>query len=196
MNGDLFATTTAPANVEGAAGIVTRSALHFKCRRCKRALKNPIAQQIGYGSTCAKKLGIPFGTPKAPTGKGGNAGDPGLDLPLPADQPFIGDVKLWREGEDKRAMANIPRTCEIHSPDGFEWGYGGSGPAELALNILAAFVPPSSDGEPVTRCRQGICSATADRLHQDFKRDFIAGMPEEGGTISGDSIREWLRAHA
>lgn len=24
-----------------------------------------------------------------------------------------------------------------HSPDGFEWGYGGSGPAQLALAILA-----------------------------------------------------------
>lgn len=24
-----------------------------------------------------------------------------------------------------------------HSPDGFEWGYGGSGPAQLALALLA-----------------------------------------------------------
>ena len=24
-----------------------------------------------------------------------------------------------------------------HSPDGFEWGYGGSGPADLALSIVA-----------------------------------------------------------
>ncbi len=24
-----------------------------------------------------------------------------------------------------------------HSPDGFSWGYGGSGPAQLALAILA-----------------------------------------------------------
>jgi len=23
-----------------------------------------------------------------------------------------------------------------HSPDGFQWSYGGSGPAELALNML------------------------------------------------------------
>jgi len=26
-----------------------------------------------------------------------------------------------------------------HSPDGFEWGYGGSGPAQLALAIYQDF---------------------------------------------------------
>ena len=31
-----------------------------------------------------------------------------------------------------------------HSPTGFEWGYGGSGPAQLALAILADHqLPPS-----------------------------------------------------
>lgn len=28
-----------------------------------------------------------------------------------------------------------------HSPDGFNWGYGGSGPAQLALAILLHFMP-------------------------------------------------------
>src|SRR5207302_1533158 len=32
----------------------------------------------------------------------------------------------------KRKLRHIPS----HSPDGFEWGYGGSGPADLALAIL------------------------------------------------------------
>ncbi|HEC66591.1 MAG TPA: hypothetical protein ENI23_15050 [bacterium] len=27
-----------------------------------------------------------------------------------------------------------------HSPDGFEWGYGGSGPTQLALALLADFM--------------------------------------------------------
>lgn len=28
-----------------------------------------------------------------------------------------------------------------HSPDGFNWGYGGSGPAQLALALLLVSIP-------------------------------------------------------
>jgi hypothetical protein len=45
-----------------------------------------------------------------------------------------------------------------HSPDGFNWGYGGSGPAHLALAIILALTG-KSDG------------------YQDFKWDFIAKLP-------------------
>ena len=41
-----------------------------------------------------------------------------------------------------------------HSPTGFEWGYGGSGPAQLALALLADHL---GDDE------------LAMALHQDFK---------------------------
>jgi Family of unknown function (DUF6166) len=46
-----------------------------------------------------------------------------------------------------------------HSPDGFNWGYGGSGPAQLALAILLA---------------AGIKKRRAVALHQRFKWDVIA----------------------
>lgn len=45
-----------------------------------------------------------------------------------------------------------------HSPSGFEIGYGGSGPAQLALAILMMFTDDK----------------TASRLHQDFKWEFLA----------------------
>lgn len=45
-----------------------------------------------------------------------------------------------------------------HSPDGFNWGYGGSGPAQLALAIVLKLT-----GKP-----DG---------HQDFKWKVIAGIP-------------------
>src|SRR4051812_34392408 len=48
-----------------------------------------------------------------------------------------------------------------HSPDGFNWGYGGSGPAQLSLALLA-----DATGEP----------DTATRLYQEFKRRHIAGI--------------------
>jgi hypothetical protein len=71
---------------------------------------------------------------------------------------------------------NVPHTVIRHSPTGFEWGYGGSGPADLALNILLLFVE-----QPV-----------ADRLYQQFKWDFIASMSYEGGTISSSEIINWI----
>jgi hypothetical protein len=49
-----------------------------------------------------------------------------------------------------------------HSPDGFSWGYGGSGPAQLALAILLACVPRE----------MAICN------YQQFKWDVIAKLPQ------------------
>ena len=34
-----------------------------------------------------------------------------------------------------------------HSPDGFAWGYGGSGPAQLALAILLRATNPDGNGD-------------------------------------------------
>lgn len=46
-----------------------------------------------------------------------------------------------------------------HSPDGFNVGYSGSGPAQLALAILLRF------------CR---ATTTAVQYHQQFKADFVS----------------------
>lgn len=70
----------------------------------------------------------------------------------------------------------MPRPLVYHSPDGYEWGYLGSGPADLALNILAQFVEPPE----------------AWRWHHRFKAEVLAGIPEEGGAISAEFVREWL----
>lgn len=55
-------------------------------------------------------------------------------------------IKLY--GEDRRVEINgvelkPERSLKIrnHSPDGFNWGYPGSGPAQLALAILLEFMP-------------------------------------------------------
>ena len=50
-----------------------------------------------------------------------------------------------------------------HSPDGFNWGYGGSGPAQLALAILAHALGSTHLGDQV-----------AIALHQRFKKEIIA----------------------
>lgn len=51
-----------------------------------------------------------------------------------------------------------------HSPDGAEWGYGGSGPAQLALAML---VECTDDPD------------FAVQLHQDVKRALVATLPRE-----------------
>lgn len=74
------------------------------------------------------------------------------------------------------ALVDIPQRWVVHSPTGFEWGYGGSGPADLALNVLGLFVPPPE----------------AWRLHQRFKWAVIARIPREGGVIEPDAVRAWI----
>ena len=63
-----------------------------------------------------------------------------------------------------------------HSPDGFNWGYEGSGPAQLALAILLLVTDEQ----------------TAVKFHQKFKRDFVAGWPQShfGGHVE---IEGWLK---
>lgn len=61
------------------------------------------------------------------------------------------------------------------SPTGFEYGYGGSGPAQLAIAMLAhAF-----DDEFATD------------HYQRFKREVIAALPEEGWTLTKEDLDEW-----
>jgi hypothetical protein len=144
--------------------------------------------EIGYGKVCASKAGI-VGAESAEDSNGKQQLDPAPTW------SFKGDVTLWRN-EQGEAQANTPWTVIQHSPTGFEWGYGGSAPADLALNILNAFAPPKSDGEEPVECFKGVCSATAMRLHQDFKWTFIAPMPRVGGTIKAETIRNWLATHA
>jgi uncharacterized protein DUF6166 len=93
----------------------------------------------------------------------------------------VADIVLTREepmhpGGLGEARVNIPHRLVVHSPTGFEWGYAGSGPAELALNILARFTTPQD----------------AYVLHQEFKEEFISRMPKEGGVIKAAVVAQWL----
>jgi hypothetical protein len=67
-----------------------------------------------------------------------------------------------------------------HSPDGFEWGYAGSGPADLALSILSDYL---DDPDLV------------ERAYQDFKWAFVALWPPEGWRVTGEEIARWFRFH-
>lgn len=72
--------------------------------------------------------------------------------------------------------------------DGWEWGYGGTGPAMLALAILADWLGETGvSRDDFHKCRSY-------RHHQPFKWDHIANAPREGFSIAGETILAWLAA--
>lgn len=87
------------------------------------------------------------------------------------------------------AHTNVERRV---SGGGHEWGYLGSGPSNLALDILAALVPAGADGMPSVDAPGGACSATAWRLRHPFKEQVLARLPYEGGVIDASRIWEWM----
>jgi hypothetical protein len=64
-----------------------------------------------------------------------------------------------------------------HISTGFEWGYAGSGPAQLALAILADHLGSADE---------------AVGLHQDFKGAVISRLPYPRWTLTSDQIGETL----
>jgi hypothetical protein len=139
----------------------------MNCRKCGRALKNPKYILLGIGPVCLKKESFE----KA---KSENE-DPGTTY-LPYKDGD--DIVLRREGMfGENKIMNVRRKIVKHSPSGMEWGYGGSGPADLALNILAMFVPEQR----------------AQEIYQDFKFEFVASVPKDGGTIKYQDIQDWIK---
>ncbi len=55
------------------------------------------------------------------------------------------------------------------APTGFDWGFGGSGPADFALNVLALFLPLAAM-LPGARSRVGYLSLSrAGRMPQELR---------------------------
>lgn len=100
-------------------------------------------------------------------------------------KPFDFDEKQyvgWRDhiGRARVSVVEGNETRELehhvrHSPDGFNWGYLGSGCAELARCILA----------------DAIGLARADRLYQDFKHDYIAPINSAHWKMRVSFVVKW-----
>ncbi len=101
----------------------------------------------------------------------------------------------------------------IHSPNGFEWGYEGSGPADLALSIMADWLGEDPTPKELSQGRLEITdemfkAATSEdeiqglidraslwcvRYHQKFKHDFVAKMDKETWKLEGGEIAAWVK---
>ncbi len=102
-------------------------------------------------------------------------------------------VLVYQEGQE----SYILRHMIVHSPSGLSWGYQGSGAADLALSVLAdylgevAAIPAHERYDP--RVADEIKRTGAWLLHQEFKRDVVASLPQDRNvTIDGADIEAWL----
>jgi Family of unknown function (DUF6166) len=66
-----------------------------------------------------------------------------------------------------------------HSPTGFEWGYSGSGPAQLALALAADVLGDDEKAQDV---------------YQQLKFKLIGGLPDHGWILSEERIRTAIEA--
>jgi hypothetical protein len=95
--------------------------------------------------------------------------------------------KIYR-GERRDGASNVtvdgqplsPRfDLRNHSPTGFEWGYAGSGPAQLALALVADALGAGAESTALT-------------LYQDFKARVLTGITGDSFIITQSYILQEL----
>ena len=87
-------------------------------------------------------------------------------------------ITLYRDTVGLAHVAGLRRRQADDAPAGWEWSYGGAGPAALARDILLA---------------AGATAAEADRWHQSFKWALIACLPVRGARLNLDAMRRVVR---
>jgi len=126
-----------------------------------------------------------------------------------------GEARVYRveaHGDGKPLTATPLEHHVIHSPAGFAWGYGGSGPADLAYNLLLDYLRWRLSTEP--RAREvaaktwafstspvqsrhaqvhDLAAHVASELYQDVKRALVAALPERW-LLPGRVLRDALRS--
>ena len=104
------------------------------------------------------------------------------ELPCPSitNHVYVGrrtseGPRVLKDGQE----LNLERSLAVtnHSPSGFEWGYGGSGPAQLALALLLE----------ETEKEQAL------ELYQRFKWKVVAELPWKLWQLTSQEIQDWLK---
>ena len=83
--------------------------------------------------------------------------------------------------EEDGQFTTLPHRLDLrcHSPTGLEWGYGGSGPAQLALALAADVLQDDEKAQDV---------------YQQLKFKLIGGLPHEGWVLTEARIRSAIDA--
>lgn len=92
-----------------------------------------------------------------------------------------GPEVMVMEADGQCRMLNPARSLELqnHSPTGFEWGYGGSGPAQLALALLLDYYGADA----------------AQQTYHFFKSQVVARMPAGEWELTGSEIQFWMQTN-
>ncbi len=142
-----------------------------RCRRCNRVLKAEPWRSKGIGKICEQKANREAKQTEADS-----------DIIVPYDG---GDIWIKRVEPERKTVSqlqtNVQRTIYRHSPTGFNYGYGGSGVADLALNILRMFAKQPDSIEP--------------SVYQDFKWKYCAGEQGSELRIPRKTIIAYLKQH-
>lgn len=134
------------------------------CRRCNRPLKRDPWRLLGIGKICSAKE-------QAEESKQYDIN--GTYIPYDG-----GEIFMERLPGGNGIRTNVYQKEVKHSPTGLEFGYGGSGPADMALNILLMFTDRD----------------TAHNLYQEFKWEFIA-KDNHKIVIRPEQIRQFIQTH-
>lgn len=97
---------------------------------------------------------------------------------------YWGDGNVYVNTHDGNGLWRLDPRLDLrnHSPSGLAWGYQGSGPAQLALALLADAT--GDDG-------------LAQQIYQVFKKDVIAKLDQDNGwELTQDDILKWVHENA
>ncbi len=146
----------------------------------------------GVGRACAalaEALGASGGAASGDgaAGDGASAGGAPANLRLvvpeaSSEEAPREDIVLWRDARGTaRASMGTPEGAPLHhvvrhSPTGIEWGYGGSGPSDLALSVLTAVAGAEA----------------AERHYRALVAEVVSRAPKAGGMMRAERVRAWL----
>jgi hypothetical protein len=169
------------------------------CTQCKKPLTDPKSIEAGMGPICRGHANATDkGSKMTDTAQRTEFIDEFYGL-IPFSQAFV----MHRNGNSGDAdndrsvvVTNVPHLVVHHSPNGFEFGYGGSGAADLALNACQLYLNQVNYSGLKTKCYDGTCWKLAWYLHQEFKREFIADVNwRRGATIPFEKIETWFNVN-
>jgi hypothetical protein len=112
------------------------------------------------------------------------------------NEPMDEFVIMYRDSES--VSTNVPHVVLHHSTTGYEWGNEGSGPADLALNIVENILRQIDyKGSTMidTWSKNTVFTKSWD-LHQEFLQDVIAQMPVEGGKLYVNELIIWVKGRS
>ena len=104
-----------------------------------------------------------------------------LDVPALMERGEYRDVVFFRDPDlGIRKFSNVPYVIGTLADkgNGYEWGYGGTGPTDFAANILMHF---ADHDEAVARA-----------FHIEFRNRFLVNMAKAGGRIPKEDIFSFL----